>query len=516
MPNSAVELQTQPSSRVAETLQHRLLVFVPFLLLFWINQAHHTLFFDEVNAWAISAASPNLRTLFHLVHYEGHPWLWYFILWFPSRLTHDPAAMKWVEAALGTAVLGVVGMLSPFTSGQRVLIFLGYFLLWEYTVMNRMYSVMFLLALIYAWRRAHTNRGLAVNAGLLGLMANTDVTGLLLSTALLLEYAYTTFRSARNDRDLHEWLRHWSVGAGCYLFFVAVSVYTLFPAPDISWQSSGKPGTEALGRHHILRSVGNVIAGPWWPINPQFPHRFWETDVSWQPLLYLLVPVILFAYWRTFRKQPSLVLLMSLTILFAAGFADVVYIGRVRHWGITFIAFLLGLWWQSQRAPSSAWSPWAYGLLTLSAIAGVTTIASSWHHPFSNARTAAKWVEQNQSPGTRLIGAPDVSFASLAEEMQRPVYFMECRCVSTFKLFSRNGEDFGESEWPARILQAMDDLHTDQLIFVTYRPLNQRDLTGFGQAGLASTGIAAFPGADMKTENYFLYNIRQTGAAPQT
>ena len=72
--------------------------FFPFVLLFWVNIAHHTMFFDEVNAWGISAASPTLSKLFYYVHYEGHPWLWYFILWFPSRLTHDPVAMKWVEA----------------------------------------------------------------------------------------------------------------------------------------------------------------------------------------------------------------------------------------------------------------------------------------------------------------------------------------------------------------------------------------------------------------------------------
>jgi hypothetical protein len=108
-----------------------LAVVLPFLILFWVNIAHHTMFFDEINAWAISAASPTLSKLFYYVHFEGHPWLWYFILWGPSRLTHDPVAMKWVEAAFGTAILLIIGMLSPFTLKQRALVLSSYFLVWS-------------------------------------------------------------------------------------------------------------------------------------------------------------------------------------------------------------------------------------------------------------------------------------------------------------------------------------------------------------------------------------------------
>ncbi len=152
------------------------------------------MFFDEVNAWGISAASPTLSKLFYYVHYEGHPWLWYFILWFPSRLTHDPVALKWVEAALGTAIIVVIGTLTPFTYKQRALILSGYFLVWEYTVMCRMYSVMLLLTLIYLWRRSRISDGVMANCVLLGLIGNTDMTGVLLSGALLTEYAYSSLR----------------------------------------------------------------------------------------------------------------------------------------------------------------------------------------------------------------------------------------------------------------------------------------------------------------------------------
>ena len=49
---------------------------LPFLVFYWVNLAHHELWRDELNAWTIAVVSPTLRQLFHLVHYEAHPWLW--------------------------------------------------------------------------------------------------------------------------------------------------------------------------------------------------------------------------------------------------------------------------------------------------------------------------------------------------------------------------------------------------------------------------------------------------------
>jgi hypothetical protein len=489
-----------------------LAVVLPFLILFWVNIAHHTMFFDEANAWAISAASPTLSRLFYYVHYEGHPWLWYFILWFPSRLTHDPVAMKWVAATLGTANLLIVGLMSPFTYKQRALILCGYFFMWEYTVMCRMYSVMLLLVLLYVVRRVRRPEGVVGCCVLLGLTGNTDMTGVLLSGALLVEYAYSSYfgTPAAERRGV---LRRWIPGLLVYVALIGLSIATLWPSKNISWQSSGHIGSQALNRHRIDASLGNMIAAPWWPISPQFPHRFWETTVIDAKWLYLLVPVVLFAYWKIFRRDRNLLLLMFVTLAIGVLFADLVYVGRVRHWGITFVSFLVGLWLQSadgSEAEQQSWSPWTYGLLGLSTAAGVLALIGSWAHPFSRAREAAKWLQQNEPGDVALVGYPDVSFASLAEELQRPVYFLECGCVDTFKLFSKDREDFAKSEIPERMKRAMADLHTQTLVFAMYEPLDADNEQRLREAGLSARALKSFPGADSMLESYYLYTVERT------
>lgn len=515
-------------------------MLLPFLLLYWADMWRHTMFFDEVNAWAISAASPTLGRLFHYVHYEGHPWLWYFILWFPSRLTHDPVAMKWVEAAIGTAILLLVGLLSPFSYRQRALILAGYFFLWEYTVMCRMYSVMLLLVLLYVVRRVRKPEGVLGSCALLGLAANTDLTGVLLASALLVEYVFSSCLLVPR-RERRAALRRWIPSLALYAALVALSIASLWPAKDISWQSSGRLGAQALNRHRIDASIGNMIAAPWWPISPQFPHRFWGTSVVDARWLYLLVPLVLFVYWTAFRRDRNLLLLMFCTLLFGIAFADIVYPGRPRHWGIAFISFLVGLWFQAARAapetqpqntqaadhahPTHAapvartprWSPWTWALLALSALAGVTAVASSWYRPFSRAREAAQWLQRNQ-PGQPVTGMPDVSFASLAEEMQQRVYFPECNCFDTFKLFSRQREDLPESAVPSAVNRTLDTLGRDQILFTYFHPFDATELERFRSAGLAVQPVASFLGADMLTENFVIYRIRRVrqpaGALP--
>ncbi len=491
---------------------------LPFLILYWVNIAHHYLWRDELNAWTIAVVSPTLSALFRLVHYEAHPWLWYVVLWLPSRITTAPVAMKWVEACIGTAIYLVIGLKSPFTRLEKVLIFLGYFVVFEYTVMSRMYGIMLLCALLYAWRRMEKPQGVVGIAAILSVMANSDMTGVLLSGALLLAYAHECWTWREQWTELGLTRARIAAALLLYLGAVAISIHSLMPAPDISWQSSGRLFSEAFRPVHIARAVVDVVAAPWWPISGEFPTRFWDTDVRTQRGLEVLMPLVLFAYWHCFRRRRNALLLMALALGCAIFFADAVYLGRVRHWGITLTAFLVAIWsmraqlnalpvkGRASRLPASA-----YALLGLSAIAGGAAIFSSWTHPFSQSGNVAKWLQDNHLADAALVGNPDVSFASVAEQLQRPVYFLECACTDRFKLFSRDRETFLEQELADRLALAQKNLKTDTLIYVCYRPLmTQFDLPRFARRSLTVTPMASFPGADASLESFYIYRVTKS------
>lgn len=118
------------------------------------------------------------------------------------------------------------------------------------------------------------------------------------------------------------------------------------------------------------------------------------------------------------------------------------------------------------------------------------------------------WVKDNK-PNEALTGLPDVSFASLAEELQRPVYFSECNCVYPFKLFAKDREDRDESNFVAALNGATKTLDTDSLLLSAVRDLNADELETIRRAGYAIQPAAFFPNSDMPSESYFLYDVRK-------
>ena len=85
-----------------------LLLAFPFLILLYVQLAHHVMWRDELNGLAIAWASPTIPSLFWHIHHEGHPWLWYVILWIPSRFTQSVLVLKIVQGIVSTDRKSVV------------------------------------------------------------------------------------------------------------------------------------------------------------------------------------------------------------------------------------------------------------------------------------------------------------------------------------------------------------------------------------------------------------------------
>lgn len=490
-----------------------LLLTLPFIVLFWFNLAHHEMWLDELNAWGISVASPTLRALFANVHYEGHPWLWYLILWIPSRFTHAAVAMKWVEALVGTAVYLVIGLLSPFTRLQKVLVFLNYFVIFEYTVISRTYGLMLLFALLYVWRRAAKPQDFIGNMALLGALANTDLTGILLSGALLLEYATSQWTQRRNlDR------RNVLAAFLLYVAMLLFSVYSLIPAPDISWLTTGHMFSHAGNLKHLVHSIADVIVASWWPLATGYPRQFWNTDVEFHKSAVAFIPVVLAGFYWVFRRERNLLLLLGATLIFALCFAHLIYLGYARHWGITVVAFLLALWILCyDRIDRRSISRVAYIFLIVAAVKGAAAVAASWTHPFSETANVAQWLRDHHLDKEPIAGSSDYDLAGVAEQLQRPVYFLDCNCVDTYMKFAHRRDGMTADQVPGRILRAYATLHAQApsddrtLVLVMDGPLPSGDIDRLAASGFRTQPLAQFTGSEDHLE-FYLYQVKQSAS----
>src|SRR5688572_5900249 len=106
----------------------------------------HVMWRDEWRAWMIARNSASIAELVENLRYDGHPGLWYTILYALSRIERDPLAMKLAHVAIAGAAVWIVARHSPFTRLQRLLFAFGYFAFFEYATISRAYGLGLLLS----------------------------------------------------------------------------------------------------------------------------------------------------------------------------------------------------------------------------------------------------------------------------------------------------------------------------------------------------------------------------------
>ena len=361
-----------------------------------------------------------------------------------------PTRVQVVHAVIALSLIGAIGLFSPFSRLERVLLLASYFVLYEYTVISRNYCIGFLIALIYAQMRATRPDRPYLNACLLGLLANTNMFAFILSGAFAFEYAVELlFRRGRGN--FRAAFAAALPPAMVYLAFAAAAVATMWPSPDISWRTTGQPLAQAFDPVRLLAMItGKRDRAP-----PDAPAELLEGEGGRNPAparclrasgarLHLLL------YLPPDRR---LLLIPGLTFIGSVAVGQLIYANSIRHWGITFVAFVATLWiyrvWNPQR------SYFAIGPAGRSAPRpGSPSACSSSRGPSPRAGIRRNGFATNGLADDALIGLPDTYGVVVAQYLGKPMYFLECSCTDTFLYYNKRRDDYDPSQMPERLARA--------------------------------------------------------------
>jgi hypothetical protein len=86
-----------------------------FVALGLLGILHHEMWRDELEIWLIARDSDSLRHLLHNMRTEGHPALWYLLVYAVSRLSSDPISMQLLHLAIGCCSVGLILRYAPFS-----------------------------------------------------------------------------------------------------------------------------------------------------------------------------------------------------------------------------------------------------------------------------------------------------------------------------------------------------------------------------------------------------------------
>ncbi len=119
--------------------------FAFFLILSVIMYVYHEPWYDEIQAWMVASDASIKEMLFELPHFEGHPPVWTLLLSVFAKTGVPMEIGLRIPAFICSGIAAfLVIFKAPFHKWIRCLIPFTYFLFYQYTVICRPYSMMFL------------------------------------------------------------------------------------------------------------------------------------------------------------------------------------------------------------------------------------------------------------------------------------------------------------------------------------------------------------------------------------
>ena len=174
-------------SKIKTYLDSHTLEIVCFLMYIFVvvfTSMRHEFWYDELQAYQISKDSI-FNILFQVPHWEGHPPLWHLILKFFTSLGFGlESTLRIPNLVFIISAIFLLMFKSPFPKVVRLLLPFTFFLVYQYAVICRPYSLfileMFLLAYLYKTKNNHPIR----YASILALTCLTHGYGLFITTVI--------------------------------------------------------------------------------------------------------------------------------------------------------------------------------------------------------------------------------------------------------------------------------------------------------------------------------------------
>ncbi len=427
----------------------------------------------------ISRSNTIPAILFHALHYEGHPCLWYLLLWVPSHLHVPYHYINWISGACGTAAIYLLLRYSPFPLYLKMLIPFGFALQYQYAVVARSYALFPLLGFACAHiYRCKKNNSVAMGVAL-ALFANISIYST--AVALGVGICYWKRLACRESSPNHLPLCDSKTLAGLVIFASSLGLVlvSVWPPPYLrarliqAWRhgqsanivtlSSEMPrGNPPLPSYpaensptnpYRTLSYGNRVATRLYPVlaNPV---------AAWYPLAFAFEATLLIYLLRSNEKLlilPIMLLVMSLIIGYQ----------QIWHVQMLWVTFILVLWmaWDTEQAhPRGSMQlilsfffsilcmlqlPWTLGAMIY-----------ELHHSTYPADDAAVYV--GTMLASKRIGGTGLAF-TLRPYFQQEVFAFFSELQVSYVIASHPDVIVGDSKEPASDI--------DQLSGAGYRPI---------------------------------------------
>jgi hypothetical protein len=328
----------------------RWLVFLGYIAIGVFAAAHHEMWRDEVRALSI-AREGTLRDLFGELRYEGHPAVWYLLLRAGYFLTGSRLVLPALSLIVAAAAVYLLLRFAPFSWLQKVLLVLGVFPLFEYSVVARNYGLGMLLIVVLAILYPARLQRPVLWGVLLALLANTSAHAAVIAVAILLGTGWDFLAVWRNDttrpvRGINArrmWL--W-VAIGIAGFIAARATVSTNKLPG---EPGGMPRPQTIAHQMALSALnpgqflGALLPSPVADLGNSDGRL--RRSIAQTVAIDAILAVMVAGLWGEW----SLLLIVVTAVSGSGALFRTVYGANMRHLGLLWFVFVLVYWEMARR-----------------------------------------------------------------------------------------------------------------------------------------------------------------------
>jgi hypothetical protein len=412
---------------------------------------HHELWRDEIHCWSVGRNASGLWDLLTGIRrYDGHPFLWYYLLHLVSLWSRSEVYLHVTTIVLATlsAYLWLRHSLLPRL--LRVGLLGTYCFFFEYSVISRSYALgiflAFLFCRLYDRRQPNAFRLFVV----LVLLSFTSVYGCIIAAALGTFMAWQSIAKLRCSSLMprHRRWFYWQ-----WLFGLALLGFALW----VHWKTSMPPADSFYSSTTVKRPPLLSSAG--------FGRQFWSALLPWsrrndggwivsgfvgeRSIWFrqnLLLPAVaaLLLWMVALRKVPEVAVALFVGVVAMALFQAHQYSGYLRHWGHFFVLVMLALWLFAKAEKARPVLLYCLAALTMAyqVATNVRAVKTEVDLPFSAAQEAANYLRAQHLDGEPILATYDHAASAIAGYLDRKFRWAETGDEGQTVVFRKGRYDF--------------------------------------------------------------------------
>ncbi|MGC4036818.1 MAG: hypothetical protein QM764_12735 [Chitinophagaceae bacterium] len=378
--------------------------FFLYVIISGFVMLHHEMWGDEIHSWNIAKGSNSLTDLLHNIRYEGHPPLWYVIIWTISKFTHNLLAVQTIHWMIATASIMMILFMSPLPLSSKLLIPFGYYFLFEYAILSRNYAAGILLALVICsilYKNFRYKE--AIYYVLIFLLSNTHLIGILLAASFHVCFLVYKKEQGLNKANL---AYHALFGA----IIVLPAACFIFPPSDSSMN------VQFWLNRWGIRNFRNFSQAPlraFVPIPAWWLFTFWNTQFMIETAnksgvlavinIFISATIVMLIIFILKNSRRSVVLFTANLFFSFVVAMSFFTLGAARYAGFLYIGFIAACWLYCYVSPLTGTKKLLVNVfLILQVASAIQPVIEDARYPFSNAYRVNELLN-NAPAGERIV-----------------------------------------------------------------------------------------------------------------